>query len=123
MYRSTDTNITDELYRIKAIGQECNIKVSFCKPSDSKDLMCGSFWARFQTWPVKGIPEERYHENVIVGGCNAVVKGNLNTLGFFFNYDNIMDLWNNDYFVTIRDNLMKGIYPDKECKDCQSYNS
>jgi MoaA/NifB/PqqE/SkfB family radical SAM enzyme len=123
MYRSSDTAITDELYRIENVGNKYGIEVKICKPSDSKDIKCGSFWSRFQTWPVKGIAEERYHENVIVGGCNAVVKGNLNTLGLFFDYKTIMDLWNNDYFLKIRSNLIKGIYPDTECKDCQAYNN
>lgn len=123
MYRSSDTAITEELYRIKNLGNKYGIEVMICKPSDSKDIKCGSFWTRFQTWPVKGIAEERYHDNVIVGGCNAVVKGSLKTLGYFFDYKTIMDLWNNTHFLNVRGNLMKGIYPDKECKDCQAYNN
>jgi hypothetical protein len=123
MYRCNDTVITEELDRIKKLGQKFGIKVVICKPSDSKDIKCGSFWSRFQTWPVKGIAEKRYHENLIVGGCNAVVKGNLKTLGYFFDYKTIMDLWNNASFLNIRENLMKGVYPDKECKDCQCFHN
>lgn len=122
VYTSKDEDITNALIDAKLHGKKKGIKVSIPDPFDKKEGQCGSFWTRFQTWPVKGNDPKRYHENVIIGGCNAVVKGNLNSLGYIFDYDNIMDLWNNEHFVKIRENLIKGIYPDKECVNCQSYN-
>jgi MoaA/NifB/PqqE/SkfB family radical SAM enzyme len=120
-YKESDINITNALKQAESLGLEKGIKVSLPTPVDKNNGQCGSFWTRFQTWPVEGIDESRYAENVIVGGCNAVVRGNLNTLGYMFDYDNVMDLWNNKYFVEIRENLLKGVYPDDECKVCQNY--
>jgi len=114
-----DVEIINYLKNIKL-----NLKsdlVSFQFPdyfNTSNNRGCHFFWQKFQTWPVKGIDADRYSENVITCACNAVVQGKLNSLGYFFDYDNIMDLWNNDIFVKIRENLIKGIYPDEYCKYC-----
>jgi MoaA/NifB/PqqE/SkfB family radical SAM enzyme len=121
LYTSKDMEITATLQRAKELGKQRGIRVSTPLPADSGKSICGSFWSRFQIWPVKGIDEERYGENVIVGGCNAVVRGNLKSLGYIFDYNNIMDLWNNDKFVKIRKGLLAGVYPDKECRFCQNY--
>jgi len=123
VYTSKDLQITEALQKAKALGEEKGIEVSIPVPSDASNGICGSFWARFQIWPVRGIDESRYAENVIVGGCNAVVIGNLKSLGYIFDYENIMDLWNNEHFVRIRKNLLKGIYPDEACSTCQSYKT
>ena len=120
-YKSGDTEITDVLKAAQAKGKQHGIAVTIPVPSDRPTGICGLFWTRFQTWPVKGIDKDRYAENIIPGGCNAVVNGGLNTLGYFFDYDNILDLWNNEYFVRHRANLLKGVYPDEECKACQAY--
>ncbi|HUT22275.1 MAG TPA: radical SAM protein [Candidatus Bipolaricaulota bacterium] len=121
VYLSGDVEITEALSAAKAYGKEKGVKVLIPLPFDKKEGRCGSFWTRFQTWPVKGNDPKRYGENVIIGGCNAVVLGDLSSLGYMFDYDNIMDLWNNERFVKIRKDLMNGIYPDKECANCQSY--
>ncbi len=122
LYTSKDVHITNALQKAKELGKERGIPVSTPLPADAGPGICGSFWTRFQTWPVKGIDRERYGENVIVGGCNAVVIGNLKSLGYLFDYDNIMELWNNEHFVTIRESLLRGVYPDKACQSCQNYN-
>jgi len=123
VYMSKDLEISKALQAAKALGQEKGIEVSIPSPFDSGTGMCGSFWTRIQTKPIMGVDRKRYAENVIVGACNAVVIGNLKTLGYIFDYDNIMDLWNNEYFVRIRGNLLKGIYPDEACTTCRSYKS
>jgi hypothetical protein len=122
-YMSTDLPVTEALQRVKALGAQNEIEVRLPLPFDEGEGLCGSFWNRFQTWPVKGIDERRYAENVIVGGCNAVVRGNLKSHGYILDYKNIMDLWNNEHFVRIRENLLRGVYPDEACSTCQSYKS
>jgi MoaA/NifB/PqqE/SkfB family radical SAM enzyme len=121
VYRRKDVEISQALKKAVDLGRRKGIDVSVPLPFDAGKGVCGSFWTRFQTWPVRGVEKRRYGENVIVGGCNAVVKGDLNTLGYIFDYKNIMDLWNNDRFVRIREGLLKGVYPDRECQFCQSY--
>lgn len=54
--------------------------------------------------------------------CAAVVNGKLNSLGYLFDYDNIMDAWNSPKLVEIRKNLLNGIYPSKYCKYCYLYD-
>lgn len=127
-YTSTDAQYTtenkvmfNELNAVKDFALNEGVRISLPNPVDSKFNRCGSFWNRFQTWPVKGIDKSRYSENVIVGGCRAVVKGRLNTLGYFFDYSNIMELWNNEKFLLIRQGLIDNIYPDAECSKCQNY--
>jgi MoaA/NifB/PqqE/SkfB family radical SAM enzyme len=122
LYTSKDVHITTALEKAKMLGRKRGIPVSIPLPADAGPGICGSFWTRFQTWPVKGIDRGRYGENVIVGGCNAVVIGKLKSLGYIFDYINIMDLWNNEHFVRIRENLLRGIYPDEACQSCQNYN-
>ena len=48
--------------------------------------------------------------------------GELNSLGYLFDYDNIIDAWNNEKLVQIRKNLIRGIYPDENCKKCYLYH-
>lgn len=120
-YFSSDIEITKALEAAKEKGEKVGITVSIPKPFDKAPSICGSFWTRFQIWPVKGNDPKRYHENVIVGGCNAVVKGKLSTLGYIFDYNDILDLWNNEHFVKNRKILLSGEYPDSECENCQSY--
>jgi MoaA/NifB/PqqE/SkfB family radical SAM enzyme len=123
VYTSRDVKITSTLKEVQALGRKKGISVSIPTPFDRGKGICGSFWTRLQTWPVNGIDENRYGENVIIGGCNAVIKGKLNTLGYIFDYDSIMELWNNEYLVKIRENLLKGIYPDYECRHCQNFKN
>jgi len=122
-FKSNDLEIINYLKNLEKIAKKFSINLSYPRPFDQPGTgKCNSFWTRFQTWPVKGIDEKRYHENIIIGGCNAVVKGDLSTLGYIFDYENIMDLWNNEYFVKYRTMLLAGAFPDKECVNCQSFN-
>ena len=121
VYTSKDIHMTKALHQAEALGRAKGIPVYLPSPADIGSGVCGSFWSRLQTWPVKGIDKDRFADNVIVGGCNAVVIGNLKSLGYFFDYKNIMELWNNEHFAQIRQNLIKGIYPDEACRFCQNY--
>jgi len=123
-YMSSDLAIKDALESAAKYALQKNITIAIPKPfDDNTDSKCSSFWTRFQLWPVKGNDINRYHENVIMGACNAVVRGSISTLGYIFDYKNIMDLWNNEYFVKYRTMLLNGEYPDSECVHCQSYNA
>jgi FkbM family methyltransferase len=117
-YTSEDIEITQALEEAKSYGAQNKIKVNVPLPVDSEQNQCDVFWHKVQIWPVMGIDPMRYSENMIPHACRAVVKGHLNSLGYLFDYDNIMDFWNNEKLVTIRQNLMNGIYPDEECKYC-----
>lgn len=116
-YASSDTHITQALSEAKGYGDKRGIPVRVPQPSDYCPG-CTVFWEKVQIWPANGNDPDRYHENLIPHACRAVVKGNLNSLGYIFDYDSIMDFWNNDKLVTIRKNLLKEIYPSKECQKC-----
>ena len=118
VYTSADTEITQMLLELVSYGKEKGITVTIPKPADITAKPCSVFWEKFQTWPVKGCPKERFGENMIPHACAAVVRGNLNSLGYIFDYDNIMDAWNSKKLVEIRSNLLKGIYPSEYCKNC-----
>lgn len=119
-YKRRDIEITKVLESAIKNANKKGVQISVPRPFDSQNNSCGSFWTRFQTWPTKGNDPSRYHENVIIGGCNAVVRGKLSTLGYIFDYKDIMSLWNNKYFTFYRKELLKGRYPDTECMNCQN---
>ncbi len=123
VYTSSDIDISKTLQQAAAYGKRKNIPVSVPQPADLTTDICNVFWTKIQTWPVKGNLPERYHENLIPHACRAVVNGELNSLGYIFDYENVMDFWNNEKIVSIRESLLKGIYPSGECRYCYSCNS
>lgn len=122
VYVSDDYKITTMLEELALLGKKNGVSISIPQPADKNKDICPMFWKKFQTWPVRGCIKERYGENMIPCACAAVVLGELNSLGYLFDYDNIMDAWNNEKIVQIRKNLMRGIYPDENCKKCFLYN-
>lgn len=122
VYVSSDTEITQMLSDLVAYGRKKGIPVSIPRPADATTRPCSVFWEKFQTWPVMGCEKSRYGENMIPHACAAVVRGDLNSLGYIFDYDNIMDAWNSERLVEIRSNLLKGIYPSEYCKNCYCYH-
>lgn len=122
VYVSNDIEITKELLEVVDYGRNKGIEVNIPSPADKTNEMCKIFWQKFQTWPVKGCKQERYGENMVPVACAAVVNGDLNSLGYLFDYDNIMDAWNSPKLVEIRTNLLKGIYPSEYCKNCYLYH-
>lgn len=64
------------------------------------------------------VKKERYDENIIPHGCNAVVLGEMNSLGYVFDFKNVMELWNSPKIVAIRERILSGHAPDAQCKFC-----
>lgn len=120
-YLPHDEEMTEALRQARKVGQEVGIKVQIPEPVGSKSLPCGAFWSRLQTWPTRGIPDDKLTHNAIMGGCGAAMVGDLKTIGYVLDYDDLMDLWNNPLLVEIRANLIDNIYPDNECSRCQSF--
>lgn len=118
VYISTDYEISKLLNETVEYGKERGIAVSIPQPADKRTEMCNVFWHKLQAWPVQGCEQGRYGENMIPCSCAAVVRGDLNSLGYLFDYDSIMDAWNSPKLVEIRKNLLKGKYPSEYCKSC-----
>lgn len=117
-YYSKDIEIMSVLDRVVAQCIGSCVSVSVPKPFDTARV-CGSLWSRFQVWPVDITPENRRDENIVIGGCSAVVLGDMH-LGYFFDYGSIMDLWNNPYFVAYRTKMLNGEYPSMHCENCSN---
>ncbi|MCR2045719.1 radical SAM protein [Acetatifactor muris] len=120
VYQSGDIEITKALAEVEEYAKEKGVKIGIPEPADY-ERECSVFWESFQTWPVRGCEKERYVENMIPHACAAVVRGKLNSQGYLFDYDNIMDAWNNEIIVKIRENILKNRYPDEWCKKCFMY--
>lgn len=117
VYSREDEEITRVLNAIKKRMDNKGIKAVIPNPKEDEE-QCYVFWTEFQTWPTKGCEKERYIENMIPHACAAVVRGELSSLGYLFDYENIMDAWNNPVLVEIRENMIRGKYPDEWCKTC-----
>ncbi len=121
VYTHKDVHITRELERLAQYCTENKIPYSIPVPFDENDQACNTFWARIQVMPMGSLPKERQLGNAIPSYCNAVVNGNLHTIGNILDYDKVMDFWNNPHLVTIRQNLINGQYPSPACVHCQNY--
>lgn len=121
VYVSQDTQITRVLERAREIAGEHGLQIQIPSPADEWDGGCDVFWHKVQIWPVQGNQRDRRHENLIPHACRAVVIGELASLGYIFDYDDIMDFWNSPQLVDIRRNLIEGVYPDAECRHCYCY--
>lgn len=121
VYTSEDIEITKCLREVEVYAKERGVKVSVPKPADQEED-CYVFWREFQTWPVKGCAKERYGENMIPHACVAVVRGELNSIGYLFDYPTIMEAWNNEKLVKIRENMIKDNFPSQWCKRCFYYH-
>jgi len=118
VYTSKDQEITKVLHQAVLLGKEYGISVFIPEPADSSVWDCDVFWQKVQLWPVQGNQKERYHENLIPHACRAVVLGELSSLGYLFDFETIMDFWNSERMVSIREGILSGKYPDKECQYC-----
>lgn len=121
VYVSTDTEITKALQEAAEYAKEKGVPIFMPKPADQEEDCC-VFWKEFQTWPAKGCLTGRYGENMIPHACAAVVCGELNSLGYLFDYETIMDAWNNEKLVALRKNLMENKYPSRWCQKCYYYH-
>lgn len=121
VYVSEDNGITKALQEADIYAKQKGISIIVPEPEDVPVHECGVFWDEFQTWPVKGCKEGRYGENMIPHACAAVVRGGVKSVGYVFDYGTIMDAWNNDILVKIRQDMMNGKYPDEWCRKCYMY--
>lgn len=117
VYSVKDKEIIEYLQKVKDRARKTGVSIVIPEPSENEEE-CYVFWTEFQTWPVYGCNKERYVENMIPHACAAVVRGELNSLGYIFDYKNIMEAWNNTKLVEIRENMINGRYPDKWCEHC-----
>lgn len=122
VYTSLDEDITAMLQELKKEGEKYGVRVLIPEPADKTETICPLLWEKFQTWPVKGCDKERYGENMILVACAAVIRGELNSLGYLFDYDNLMDAWNNEKLVRLRQDLLDGKYPSDFCRNCHLYH-
>lgn len=120
VYRMADSEISDVLNLVKEKAQNSGIKLTLPDPFDKPGQKCSVFWDKIQIWPVKGIDTSRYDDNLVPHACNAVVLGDINSLGYRSDFSSVMDLWNNPKIVSLRENILSGIYPDKYCCTCSS---
>ncbi len=118
VYHAADVEITKSLEHMRRMGEKCGITVQLPAPFDDPGGRCTVFWEKIQIWPVKGIDPARYDENLIPHACNAVVLGDINTLGYVSDYPSVMDFWNNERLVAIRDRILSGEQPDRFCWSC-----
>lgn len=122
VYTSLDTDITEMLKELEEEGKKYGVTVFTTEPADSTTDMCDKIWEKFQTWPVKGCDEKKMSQNMIQLACAAVVRGEINSLGYLLDYDNIMDAWNNPTLVALREKMINGEYPSEWCKKCYLYH-
>lgn len=122
VYVSSDVEITEELSRLVEYGNKRGIKVRIPVPADMTDKMCSVFWDKFQIWPTSRCDIDKRNDNMIPMACKAVVKGDIWTLGNLFEYSSLMEAWNSETLVSIREGILRGIYPSEYCKECFLYN-
>lgn len=121
VFTSRDIDIINSLKEVEEYAKSRGVRITLPKPAEEEED-CYVFWREFQTWPVKGCKKERYGENMIPHACSAVVRGELNSIGYLFDYSTIMEAWNNEKLVKIRENIMQGNYPSDWCRRCFYYH-
>lgn len=118
VYRRADQDVTDSLHAARELGQRLGVEVLTPEPYDAPSQVCDVFWTKVQVWPVAGVDPKRYDENLIPHACNAVVLGDIKTLGYASDYPTVMDFWNNEHLVGYREKILAGQYPDRFCWSC-----
>jgi MoaA/NifB/PqqE/SkfB family radical SAM enzyme len=118
VYKLADKHIEAEIQEVKEYGEKHGLIINLPEAFDDTSNTCNVFWEKVQIWPVEGIDPERYDENLVPHACNAVVLGDINSYGYLFDYDDVMDFWNNDVLVGYRQKVLDGIYPDPQCSAC-----
>ena len=115
--KNNGSHITETLLRCKEFAASLGYTLNIPSPKERKKT-CHSLWDRIQIWPVTGCDNDRLAENIIIGGCNAVVLGNINSLGYLFDYKSVMDMWNNEFFTEARNKILNKEYLDPYCESC-----
>lgn len=118
VYMRADQAVTDSLHKARELGQRLGVEVLTPIPHDDPSHVCDVFWTKVQVWPVAGVDPGRYDENLITHACNAVVLGDIKSLGYASDYATVMDFWNNERLVAYREKILAGQYPDRFCWSC-----
>jgi len=121
VYLSTNLAITEELNNVRKIAEKLGINVSIPKPWNESNLSknpCMMFWQKVQIMPSKKLPKDKWSGNAIPQQCNAVVSGDLYSVGNILDHEDFMDFWNNKKYIEIRKRILKGNLPDKACQQC-----
>lgn len=123
VYVSGDHHVTKVLEQVRHTAAEHGVDLFLPMPADQWHTGCDVFWQKIQIWPVQGNDPKRIKENTVPHACRAVVSGDLSSLGYLFDFDDIMAFWNNPRLVNIRQNLLENQYPDQECRHCYCYQN
>ncbi len=118
VFLDSDEDIKKLVDSAKKLASHFGIEVFGGAPFNSPSNFCSVFWDKIQVWPVAGIDKKRYCENLVPHGCNAVVLGEMNSLGYIDDYSNVMEWWNSPKLVQIREKILSGKAPDKYCNLC-----
>lgn len=118
-YMSSMCDMTRELNVLKETCNELKVNLNVSPPIDVPlTQKADYFWKQIHFSPTRAVPESKWNGNAYIRLCMGVVKGDLSSLGNLYDYDSLMDFWNNDKYKQIRKNLLKGIYPSDQCKFC-----
>jgi len=121
VYMSSDSDIAQELERARQVAAALDVSVKIPDPWNKENLerkRCNMFWQKVQLMPSKKLLKNKWSGNAIPQQCNAVVRGDLFSLGNIFDYGSFMEFWNNDRYIEIRKKIMSGEIPDSECVNC-----
>ena len=121
VYVSSDLTISEELNNVRKLAEDLKISTKIPKPWNEENLYrkpCMMFWQKVQIMPSKKLPKDRWIGNAIPQQCNAVVCGELYSVGNILEHENFMDFWNNEKLLKIRKQIIQGNLPDKACLQC-----
>lgn len=120
VYHLGDWDIAASLQEARELAKATRESIELTLPTPFGDPVarCSVFWDKIQIWPVKGVDAARYDENLVPHACNAVVLGDMNSLGYVSDYPDVMALWNNPTLVALRIKILAGEAPDKFCWSC-----
>jgi MoaA/NifB/PqqE/SkfB family radical SAM enzyme len=121
VYMSSDIEIKVELDRLREAASSHHLWTIIPQPWDvinKNGMRCTMFWRKVQLMPSKKLAKERWCGNAIPQQCNAVVTGDIFSIGNVFDYENFMDFWNNNKLIGIRKKIMSGELPDEACRSC-----
>ncbi|HIX40115.1 MAG TPA: radical SAM protein [Candidatus Desulfovibrio intestinigallinarum] len=109
-----DLQLNSRLQAMAELARELNVRIAI--PSATRHR-CDVFWKKFQIWPTRNSLPGR-NDNIVPHACNAVVLGDMASLGYVFDAPNLMELWNNTHFRNVRRKILAGSAPDAHCAEC-----
>lgn len=103
------------LMEIFGLARSLGVKLHLFNEDES--IECSVFWKKIQIWPTR-ISEKDRLDNIIPHACNAVVLGDIGSLGYVSDYNDIFSLWNNRILQELREKIINNKYPDAHCVNC-----